>query len=380
MDADARTDWWPLTAICLAVFMLMLDATVVMVALPPIGADLGADLGVLQWVVTAYALTMAVVQIPAGRLADRIGHRRAFLGGVALFAAASLACGLARSVTVLIAARAVQGLAGAILFATTLALVSACYTGRARGTAFGVRGAVSGLALVAGPVLGGLAGVSWRWVFLLNLPVAVVCAVIARRRIPGVPPTRGGRVRWTRRFATGQAGVFTVQAGAFALFAYVSVYFQDGLGWPPLKAGLAFLPAVLPLMIAGPVAGTLMNRAPVRLFIPCGLLLIAAGLAMSWGAGPRPAYSALACGLIVSGLGAGAVLPALAALGTDSPDARGAAAGVFNTVQQFGGAAGVGLYGLILAGPGLSAAFGVGTGIVVAGATLTGVLAEGRVR
>ncbi|GLZ80284.1 MFS transporter [Actinorhabdospora filicis] len=381
-ETRTRTDWWPLTAICLAVFMLMLDATVTTVALPPIGDDLGADLGVLQWVVTSYVLTMALLQIPAGRLADRLGHRRAFLGGIALFAAASLACGLARSAAFLIAARAVQGFAGAVLFATTLALVAACYRGRARGTAFGIRGAVSGLAVVAGPVLGGVlvAGLSWRWAFWLNLPVAVVCAVLATR-IPDVPPSRGGRVPLTLRLSTGLIGAFTVQAGAFALFAYVSVYFQDDLGWSPLKAGLAFLPAVVPIMLAGPVAGSLMDRAPVRLFVPTGLLVIAAGLVLSWGAGPRPAYSVLACGLIVAGLGAGAALPALAALGTKAPpESLGAAAGVYNTVQQLGGALGIGLYGLIVPGPGLPVAFAIAAGVTAAGAAATAVLARGSVR
>ena len=141
--------WWPLAAIVAAVFMLMLDATVVTVALSRMRDDLHAGLGDLQWVMNGYTMAMAAFQLTAGSLADRWGRRRSFLTGVALFTAASLACGLAPNAAVLIAMRVVQGLAGALMFATTLALIAQCYTGRRRGLAFGVRGMAAGLDVIS---------------------------------------------------------------------------------------------------------------------------------------------------------------------------------------------------------------------------------------
>ena len=175
-----KTSWLPLVAIVLAVFMLMLDATVVTVALPAMARELNGDLTDLQWVMNAYTIAMAAIQLTAGALADRFGRRRLFLIGVVWFALASLACGLATTVALLVAARVAQGLAGAVMFATTLALIGQSYTGAARGTAFAVRGMVAGVAVVLGPVIGGLLtdGLGWRWIFFANLPVAVVALAI----------------------------------------------------------------------------------------------------------------------------------------------------------------------------------------------------------
>lgn len=181
-----RTSWFPLLGIVLAVFMLMLDATVVTVALPDMARDLGGNLTDLQWVMNAYILAMAAIQLTAGTLADRFGSRRLFLVSMIGFALASLACGLAPTITVLLAARVVQGVAGAFMFATTLALIGQTYTGTARGIAFAVRGTVAGVAVVLGPVIGGLlvSGLGWRWIFFLNLPVAAIAAIIGAVTLP----------------------------------------------------------------------------------------------------------------------------------------------------------------------------------------------------
>src|SRR6185369_15384468 len=152
LETRQRTSWLPLTAVALAVFMLMLDATVVTVALPAMGRDLGGDLADLQWVMNGYTIAMAAVQLTAGALADRYGRRRLFLIAVVWFALASLGCGIAPTADVLVAARVAQGLAGAFMFATRLALIGQTYTGAARGTAFAVRGTTAGIAVVLGPV------------------------------------------------------------------------------------------------------------------------------------------------------------------------------------------------------------------------------------
>ena len=185
-ESRQKNGWLPLAGIVLAVFMLMLDATVVTVALPAMGRDLGGDLADLQWVINAYTIAMAAVQLTAGALADRYGRRRLFLIAVTGFAVASLACGLAPTVAVLVAARVAQGLAGAAIFATTLALIAQCYTGAARGTAFAVRGTTAGIAVVLGPVVGGVLtdSLGWRWIFFLNLPVAAAAILIGRAALP----------------------------------------------------------------------------------------------------------------------------------------------------------------------------------------------------
>jgi EmrB/QacA subfamily drug resistance transporter len=424
-----------LVGVVLAVFMLMLDATVTTVALPAIGRDLGADLADLQWVLNAYTIAMAAVQLTAGALADRFGRRRLFLLGVAGFAAASLACGLAASPGGLIAARAAQGLAGAVLFATTLALIGQSYTGPARGTAFAVRGMTAGVAVVLGPVVGGLVtdALGWRWVFLLNLPVAAAAlaigaAVLPRRERLGpgridvagavlwavalvallLGISRGGTWVWAgvaavafaafvavearrrepmldlRMFADGrfvgtQLSSFAVQAGFFGLLVYLSVYFQDHLGQGVLRAGLSFLPIVIPIMLAGAVAGALQDRVPPRVTVAGALALIGIGLLLMYNGG------SLVPGMVVCGIGCGVALPALGSLAVDvAPERIGLASGVNNTALQLGMALGIAGYGAMLqrtdadfAG-GLHRLFAVGAAVTLAAGALAAVLLRRR--
>src|SRR3954447_17505809 len=175
--------WLPLITVCLGTFMLLIDVTIVNVALPDMAKDLETSFGSLQWVVDAYALTLAALVLGTGSIADLVGHRRAYIAGLALFAASSLVCGLAGNDGVLVAARAVQGLGAAAMFATTFALLNSNYSGRDRGVAYGMWGAVAGASAAIGPIAGGLLteGISWRWIFFVNLPVSVLaialCAV-----------------------------------------------------------------------------------------------------------------------------------------------------------------------------------------------------------
>ncbi|GIH13900.1 MFS transporter [Rugosimonospora africana] len=173
--------WLPLLAVCLGTFMLLIDVTIVNVALPDMVGDLHASFGSLQWVVDAYALALAALVLGTGSVADLVGHRRAYVAGLVVFAASSLACGVAPGPTALIAARTVQGIGAAAMFATTFALLNRSYSGRDRGTAYGLWGAVSGASAAVGPIIGGLLtqGASWRWIFFVNLPVSVVAIVLS---------------------------------------------------------------------------------------------------------------------------------------------------------------------------------------------------------
>src|SRR3954466_33537 len=187
--------WWPLITVCLGTFMLLIDVTIVNVALPPMATDLRTSFGTLQWVVDGYALSLGVLLLGAGALSDMYGHRRFYLGGLIVFALASLACGLAADPTLLVAARVVQGAGAAAMFTTTFALLNSSYQGRERGVAYGVWGGVSGAAAAVGPIVGGLLTetLSWRWIFLVNLPVSILAIVLCLTVLAADRPARAGR-------------------------------------------------------------------------------------------------------------------------------------------------------------------------------------------
>src|SRR6478736_308414 len=298
--------WWTLVAVAAGTFMLLLDVTIVNVALPDIEQAFDASLADLQWVIDAYALTLAALLLTAGSLADRYGRRLLFAIGIVVFTLGSLLCGLATGATFLSLARAAQGVGGAIMFATGLALLSGAFHGRDRGTAFGVFGAVTGVAVAVGPVLGGAltSWLSWRWIFLVNIPVGIAAVVLSAKQLressdPGqshLDPVglvtltggllalvlgliegnqrgwssvfivslltvavllliafvasqaveRNGMVDLTlfRRpaFVGAQTTAFTISASMFAMFLYLTLYLQNILGLTPLQTGLRFLP------------------------------------------------------------------------------------------------------------------------------------------
>src|SRR6478736_4127461 len=202
--------WWTLVAVCTGVFMLLLDITIVNVALPDIQRDLDASLSDLQWVIDAYALTLAALLLTAGSLADRYGRRLLFAIGIVVFTLGSLLCGLSTGATFLALARAGQGVGGAIMFATGLALLSGAFHGRDRGTAFGVFGATTGVAVAIGPVLGGAltSGLSWRWIFFVNVPICLVALAVSLTRVVESKDPHAGRPDWIG-FAT-----FSIALGA----------------------------------------------------------------------------------------------------------------------------------------------------------------------
>jgi EmrB/QacA subfamily drug resistance transporter len=368
--------WWTLIAVAVAIFMLLLDITVVNVALPDIQRSLHSSFRDLQWVINAYAVTLAAFLLTAGALADLFGRRRVFVTGLIVFTLSSAACGLAASPLALNLARAVQGTGGAMMFATSLALIAQAFHGKERGVAFGVFGGVIGAAVAVGPVVGGLitSGIGWEWIFFVNVPIGVgaVCLTLTRVAESRDPDASGvdwaGLVTFSgsllllvfalvqgnekgwgsarilayeigsavllaafviierrqrrpmldltlfRRpaFAGASIVAFSVSASMFAMFLYLTLYIQDVLGYSPLQAGLRFLPVTLLSFAVAPVAGRLSVRVPVRLLLGTGLLLVCAGLLAMTAIDASSGWTVLIPGFVLAGIGIGMINPPLA--------------------------------------------------------------------
>jgi EmrB/QacA subfamily drug resistance transporter len=208
--------WWTLGAVCVATFMLLLDITVVNVALPDIAKDLKTSFSELQWVVDAYALGLASFLLTTGTLADRFGHRRVFVYGLIAFTCASILCGVASSPTFLILARGFQGIGGAAMFATSLSLIAQAFEGPDRGTAFGIWGATIGAAVAIGPLVGGVLTqqISWEAIFFVNVPIGIAAVAVSLLRVDEF------RSPWAQRVDL--PGLVTFSGGLFLLiFALV---------------------------------------------------------------------------------------------------------------------------------------------------------------
>jgi EmrB/QacA subfamily drug resistance transporter len=372
--SPARSRWWPLVAICLGTFILLVDVTIVSVALPPMARDLHSQLDSLQWVVDAYALSLAALLLVCGSLADRFGRRRLFQLGLALFAVSSLACALAPNAGFLIAARTVQGVGAAAMFATNTALLNHSYEGRDRSVAFGIWGAINGAAAAVAPVLGGLliAAAGWRAIFLVNLPIAVVAGIMTQRTLAesrghASPIDWAGATLFTVSAATltyalihgGDSGwatpltlaSFAVSAAAllvfvatelrvahplldlslfrrasfstlmavgvvmtgcaFAPFVYTQLWLQSVLGLPAIGAGLVLLPSAGTAFVVSAVAGRFLHRMAARWPLGAGLVLIGAGSLLRMFLTASSGWASLIAGLVVSGVGVGLAAPVL---------------------------------------------------------------------
>jgi EmrB/QacA subfamily drug resistance transporter len=298
--------WLPLLAVSLSTFMLLVDLTIVSIAAPDLSRELHSSFAALQWTVDLYVLVLAALLMAAGSLSDRLGHRRVFVAGLVVFAVASLACGLAPDVGTLIAARGVQGLGAAAMYATNAALLGRTYAGRDRSAAFGVWGAANGAAAAAGPIIGGLLTehVGWRSIFLVNLPVAVLAVALARVALPKERPTaqpsnpdipgvvsftvaaslvvygliRAGDTGWSDRVTIG-----ALAGGAAAVVVFVLL--ERGRPVPMLDLTLLRRPAFAALMFgaAALTASAFANLVFVSLWAQSvlGLGAMAAGLVLA---------------------------------------------------------------------------------------------------
>ncbi|MGW5132793.1 MFS transporter [Streptomyces sp. NPDC004135] len=363
-----RRSWVPLLAVCSGYFMVILDVTVINVAVPVIGRELSASLTGIQWITDGYTLVLAGFLLTGGALGDRLGNRRVFCAGVALFTVASAACALAPGTAFLVVARLVEGLGAALIVPGSLALLQQSYPERAaRARAFGLWGAMAGIAASAGPLLGGLlvSTAGWRWVFLINLPVGAACLALTLRHVSRSPRradraldvpaqiavvaavalltaalNEAGRRGWSDPAVLAGLGLAVLSAAAFALrerlartpalplallrsralgggaaigllfnFGFygmvftASLEFQHQRGYSALGTGLALFPAVAMTMFASVLSGRLSRRTGDRPLVISGMLLAALGLAGWAAAGADPAYAALVLPMMAAGFG-----------------------------------------------------------------------------
>ena len=413
MTAKARTLWtFAITSI--ALFMVVLDNLVVSTALPVIRVDLGASLEQLEWTVNAYTLTFAVFLLTGAALGDRFGRKRMFMIGVALFTAASAAAALAPSAEWLIAARAVQGVGGAIVTPLTLTILSAAVSRERRGVALGAWSGIAGLAVAMGPLVGGavVEGISWQWIFWLNVPVGLLLLPLATRLTESYGPDKaldlpglglasagllgivwglvnGNSDGWTspaivgaliggaallsafvawelrapkpmlpmrffrdRAFAAANGASLFMYFGMFGSIFLLTQFFQTAQGYSPLESGLRVLPWTAMPMVVAPIAGALSDRIGGRPIMATGLALQAIGLA--WIAAVSTAtvgYASLVGPFILSGIGMAMFFAPVAnvVLSAVRPQEEGKASGTNNAIREVGGVLGVAVLASIFA-------------------------------
>jgi EmrB/QacA subfamily drug resistance transporter len=441
--------WWTLAAVAVGLFMIMLDNTVVNVALPSIQRDLGARLPELEWIVSGYALSFAALILTGGKLADLLGRRRIFVSGLAVFTGSSLACALAPSAGFLIGARVVQGAGAALMNPATLSIITAAFPPRQRGTAIGIWAGVAAMALAIGPLVGGLLTehVGWSSIFVINVPIGVVAIAASfllidesrdtsegrRPDLPGLLASAVGlfaltyglieanQFGWTsgrivgafalgaaalalfvlvesrqrapmldlallrsRTFAGANLVILTVALAMFGVLFFFSLYMQNILGFTPVRAGAAFLPMTVLIVVTAPIAGRISDRLGSRWLLTGGMTLVAAQLLYLSRLGVHEGYTRLVPAMVLGGVGMACVMaPATAAALSGVPvDKAGVGSAVVNTSRQVGGSIGIALMGAIMAHEiagraspkafvhGLSVAFVVATAIALAGAVL----------
>jgi EmrB/QacA subfamily drug resistance transporter len=378
--AEETRKWFTLAAVSFGLFMIMLDNTVVNVALPSIQRDLGADLSELEWIVTGYALTFAALMLIGGKVADAYGRRLIFVAGIAVFTLASLFCGLAESSDQLIAARVLQGVGAALMNPATLSIIAATFPPRERGTAIGIWAGVSALALAIGPLVGGLITehLDWSWIFFVNVPVGILgigasFVLIDESRdetherldLPGLATSAVGLFALTyalieantygwgstrivgafllagvalsvfvllerhqrapmlpleffrnRTYTGANLAVLLVALAMFGVFFFVSLYMQNILGYSAVQAGAAFLPMTLLIIVVAPIAGRWTDRVGSRWFLTVGMTLIAAQLVYFSQLGPDASFWQLLPALVVGGVGMASTMTPSAAAAT----------------------------------------------------------------
>ncbi len=404
---DRNRAIWTFLITGLALFMVSLDNLVVTTALPVIKADLGASLAQLEWTVNAYTLTFAVLLLTGAALGDRFGRKRVFIGGLSIFTIGSAAAALAPSGDVLVVARAIQGVGAAIVMPLTLTLLSAAVPAERRGMALGAWGAITGLAIALGPLVGGaiVEGLSWQWIFWLNVPIGALVVPLAARflaeshgpdarlDLPGLGLVsvglfalvwaliHGNEEGWTsagilgafvaaavllvafvaweartaspmlplrffrsRGFSTANGVSMLMSFGVFGSIFLLAQFFQIVQGYSPFEAGLRTLPWTGMPIIVAPIAGVLSDRVGSRPLLVAGMGLMAAGLA--WIAAvttPTAEYLLFVPAFVLAGVGMSLFFAPTAnlVLSSVSPEEEGRASGANNTIREVGGVFGV---------------------------------------
>jgi EmrB/QacA subfamily drug resistance transporter len=378
--SEERRKWWTLAAVSFGLFMIMLDNTVVNVALPAIQEDLGTGLSELQWIVTGYALTFAALMLIGGKLADAYGRRLIFVIGILVFTAASLWCGLADSGNMLIAARVVQGAGAALMNPATLSIIAATFPPKERGMAIGIWAGTAALALAIGPLVGGLLTehLSWHWIFFVNVPVGIVAIaasflLITESRddthesldLPGLGTSALGLFAltyglieanaygWTsarivgsfviaavalasfvqierrRRspmldlslfrsgtYAGANVSMLLVALAMFGIFFFVSLYMQNILGYSAVQAGAAFLPMTVLIILVAPFAGKASDKYGSRWLMTIGMVLLGVQLLYLSQMSADATFWNLLPGFIVGGFGMAMTMTPTAAAAT----------------------------------------------------------------
>jgi EmrB/QacA subfamily drug resistance transporter len=413
-----KTTWTVILA-SLGVFMTALDTLVVTTSLPALRLDLHASLQSLEWTVNAYNLAFACLLLTGAALGDRFGRRRMYAVGLLLFTAASAAAALSPNVALLDGARAVQGAGAAIVFPLTLTLISEAFPAEKRGAAIGLWGGITGLGVALGPVVGGaiVNGISWHWIFWLNVPIGIALVPLALTRLTesfgpraridvvglvlagaGTLGVTWGLVRanaagwgslevvatlvagaallvvfltWERRtpspmlpiglfrrraFAGANAVSFFMYGGLFGALFLMSQFFQTCLGYSPLEAGIRLLPWAAPPMFIAPLAGALADRIGNRPLMALGLTLQAAGLGwVALIASPDVGYAQLGLALVIAGTGTSFCFPTVAnaVLGSVPLAEAGVASGTNSTIRELGGVLGVAVLATVFARQGV---------------------------
>ncbi|HVW79374.1 MAG TPA: MFS transporter [Mycobacteriales bacterium] len=368
--------WWTLVAVSLGTFMLLLDITIVNVALPNIQDELHSSFSDLQWVVDAYALTLAALLLTTGALADMYGRKRLYVLGLGLFTIASVLCGVAQGSLMLEISRALQGVGGATMFSVSLALLAHAFRGKDRGVAFGVWGATTGFAVAVGPVLGGalVSGLSWRYIFFVNLPIGIGALALTFFRVEESRDPEPRRPDWwgfilftaglasviyalieagltsfgTTRvvtcfvvggaliiaflvaealvsnpmfelslfrlptFSGGAIAAFGISASIFSMLLYLTLYLQDLLRYSALQTGVRLVILSGCILVIATVAGRVSSHVPVRMLIGPGLILVGVSMLLMRGLTASSSWTHLIPGMIVGGVGVGMINPPLA--------------------------------------------------------------------
>ena len=364
---------WTLALTSIAFIMVTLDALVVVTALPAIHREFGADLAQLEWTINAFTLTFAAGIITAAALGDRFGRRRIFVLGLGLFTAASAACALAPDAAVLVAARAVQGLGAAMVMPLSLTILVAAFPPERRGAIIGIWGALGGLGVAGGPLVGGAVtqGLDWHWIFWINVPIGVVALILSRLRLAETrgPATRldlvaaglvaggatgivwglirAGQIGWgaveviaalaaglallaafivwearatepmlplrlfdSRAFTASIAAGFLMSGSIFSAAFLIAQFFQISLGYSPLEGGLRILPWTATPFLIAPIGGALSDRVGRRPVLFAGLTLQAIGLAwLAATASIETGYGLMIPPLVLAGVGISLALP-----------------------------------------------------------------------